>query len=800
MKRDQKLRQYAICTAICLLLTFMLMPAATVMADPPTVGIYNENKDATYTSLEEAISAAHKGDTLAVYGTVKVPGDTGDSAVISIDKDITLVAGGTSAKLEGSRPDESSRPQASLLKLTNGASLTLGSGEGSPELLMEKIHLNVEKGNLQFQDGVHLRSNAAGADLGLTSTESLSIVSISGSSSSASFTGGTIENLEPVDHNNFHNDYLVTISGGAQVNTISGGSYKGAYISFNVYGAGTKVANISGGTFENSPASRQSEPAFKLWDHARIDKISGGTFTSHRFGALQLESGATVGTISAGTFTNELDTVGSIGSGSNANPFFSGLVLYNRYWGLAAATDPVRVGEISGGSFSGINGLLCVGDQPEQQAEIGSISGGSFSGEDAGLYITQNSSADLLSGNITATGDDNGLTCFGKINKITGGTYKGTNNHGLFLGNLTPKGGGYVNFVGKVDEISGGTFIGNSCALKSNAEINTISGGYFEGGEHAVYCQDYLIWEDKNNEKKQTQTPGKIEKIDGGAFHSKGQDCIFLDKQTGGLPNVNLESGLSTTQPRFGKARFYAPEGQKIFNDESLVTFPSYQHPQTSETLKYFISDPSDTKYDVAEDTERGYRFLRQLLTLSYDINLAENSESQIALYAKPGDTPTLWTSMPEGVQIPKNMEFLSWNTKKDGSGSSYALGAVIPPMYQDMIFYAQWKKNTPPTETTKPSQSTEPSESATEPSATPAPGIWVPSYSHEKYEETATLGQNQVQISTIAPSNQNLPTAAQQQEKAKMLPKTGTAADTAPLGLLFLAAALLLSLKRRQG
>lgn len=715
MKRDLKLRQYAICTAICLLLTFMLMPATSVMAEPPAEGIYNAQTETTYTSLEDAISNATSGDTLKVYGTVKVPGDTGDTATISIDKNITLVAGGDSAKLEGSRPDESSTPMASLLKLTNDASLTLGR-EGTPELLMEKIHLKVDAGKLQFQDGVHLRSNAKASDPGLTSTEALSIVSISGSSSSASFTGGTIENPEQSNNNNFHNNYLVSISGGAKVDTISGGSYKGAYISFNVYGAGTKVANISGGTFENSRASGQSEPAFKLWDHARIESISGGTFTSYRFGALQLESGATVGTISGGTFKNPLDPLFPFPRDFDKD-FASGLVLYSRLYSgdtsyvFAGDKDPVRVDTISGGTFSGANGLFCIGDKPEHKAQIGTISGGSFSGDDAGIQFNQSSSAEFLKGKITATGKRFGLLSFGKINEISGGLYKGKEYDGLSLQDWSLSQSGNKDSKGSIDTISGGSFIGDRNGLLCAGKIKMISGGYFEGERYAVHYRDYVM--------SGVKAEAELEKIDGGAFRSKGRECIYLDKRMGALPNINLESGLSDTQPPFGKARFYAPNEKDIFKDERLVNFPTYKHKGTGETLTYFISDSSDTKDDVPEDPKSGYRFLRRLLMMSYDINLDENSEPQIALYAKPGDTPTLWTSMPEGVQIPENMEFLSWNTKKDGSGSSYAPGAVIPPMYQDMIFYAQWKKNTPPTETTKPSQSTEPSATATEPSAT---------------------------------------------------------------------------------
>ena len=269
-----------------------------------------------------------------------------------------------------------------------------------------------------YPDGARINSNLS-CDSNKFPKVNNSIVGISGKESSAEFKGGVVENPATGATAAFKNDTIVTIQDEAQVSEISGGTYKGTRVAFNVSDENTKITKITGGTFEQSDWTGLSYPCFKIENKARVDSISGGTFTSYHFGAVQLESGASIGEISAGTFTS-LYPKAHATMYSGAIPFCSGLVLYGRN-----GSSPVVVDKITGGTFTGTNGILSVGSDPKQMAKIQSITGGNFSSIDgetgnAGLYFTQNSEVGEISGNVVATGRNVGIWNAGTIKKISG--------------------------------------------------------------------------------------------------------------------------------------------------------------------------------------------------------------------------------------------------------------------------------------------------------------------------------------------------------------------------------------------
>ncbi|WP_162272149.1 InlB B-repeat-containing protein [Murdochiella vaginalis] len=628
---------------------------------------------AYYPTLEEALSNAADDDTLTVTGDVAVTKN------LILNKSITLVAGQGGGKLFTSGLNDGTMDIAAALILDEAdKTLTLGNGSSSPVLTLEDVHLKIAKGHLQMQDGVYITSNRSSSALS-NAMEDLSIVVIAGSQSSATFEGGTVENPYQTDENGFNNHYIVTVSDGAKVDNISGGTYSGAYIAFNVKGEGTEITTISGGAFSNSKASRQSEPCFKLFKKAKIGAITGGTFTAHRFGALQLESDAQVDVIAGGTFTNPVDT--PFAQSSGALPYFSGLVLYGRN-----GSGSVTVHKITGGTFSGENGLLAVGDKPELMAKIGEISGGDFIGKGyAGLYFSQNTQVGTLSGKVISKGERSGIWNAGTIDKIEGGKYSGTDENGITnyaeLGNST--------FKGHIQTICGGSFIGDKSGMYNSGLVDSISNGTFEGArKSALRCDN-------------PADQGNLNRIQNGVFITKSTlPCITL------VNKLELEPGLTDS---IGKARFHT-KGKQVFNKDKLVTFPTYTYTAPDGTTAqemYFISDPTDTKQDVAAYSNETFRFLRQMITVAYNFNMKGNSTSKVDQASKtPLTNVTLWKDATQLGATPKGYSFLNWNTAADGTGTTYAGEATLATVDAPIVLYAQWKTlPKPPTPTPTPTK-----------------------------------------------------------------------------------------------
>ena len=420
--------------------------------DPQGGGSITIKGSATsYTSLEAALDAASDNSILEVSGNVII------DKPVEIKKSVTLVAAATGGSLSTSKESrtgtQSKSAVALYLHVNSGKSLTLGDGNNKRELLFDEVNLQITNGKLIFKDGVKISSTLCSKSTGKSA-----IVEISGKDAKASFEGGTIVN--PVkDYGTSNNSVAVTVEKGAQVEKISGGSYMSWGSAWTVGGKDTNIKEISGGTFLNSQDSGLSVPCFFLMYGASIDKISGGNFRAYSRGALELQSDAHVGEISGGTFKNLYDTNKKPSAGSGAQPYYAGLTLYGREGQSVTSVD-----KISGGTFVGVNGVLAVGNSPQLKVKIGSITGGTFSSIDnqdgnVGLYFTQNSEVDEISGNVVATGRNIRLWNAGTIQKILSGSFTGKEVDGLQNIDMSETSQSWAtNFKGHITEIAGGTF------------------------------------------------------------------------------------------------------------------------------------------------------------------------------------------------------------------------------------------------------------------------------------------------------------------------------------------------------
>lgn len=633
------------------------MPVATV----GTITI--EGDTTTYNNLQAAIDAATDNAIICISGSI-------DIAIpkITVNKSITLTASSTGAVLTSSNNNSSIINRNTVIEVNNGASLTIKSGSDNDDnFQLKDIHILVKKGKLALLGG-HFISNT------ITYPEAPAIINITGAESSATFAGGTVEN--PCDnYGNFNNYHSVKISNGAKVDKISGGKYLGAYhCAILVEDAGSEIGEITGGHFEHSFYARQSEPNVKVHKQGKICTISGGNFYAHRFGALQLESGGRVDTITGGVFEHKLDVKDENGklwgfnNGSGADPYFSGLVLYGRF----GANLETSVGTISGGTFSGFNGVLTVGDLPSQMCKIESITGGTFSGSfNSGLYFTQNSEIGKLAGNIVAKGKACGIWNAGTIKEISNGTFIGQENDGLQnvdFSQLTQITWG-KNFKGNIEKITGGSFQGAKSGITNAGHLEEITGGTFAGQNSAISCS--------NRTKK-----GTFAKLSGGNFYAeKGQACISLVAELQLEPDLNAE---------IGQGRFFAPVDKPIFNDEAKVKYPSYQKADGSQA-KYFMSTSNDTKKDVASYPSIGFRYLRKGYKLAYIFNLNGDNTQITNDEIQPNSPVTLWQDVQQFNKPTNGATFKNWNTQADGKGTNYQGGSTIASLTSDLSLYAIW-------------------------------------------------------------------------------------------------------------
>ena len=604
-----------------------------------------QGSEKNYATLEDALKEAKDGAVLEVHGKVELHND------VPINKSITLKAGSQGAMLSTDKVHRtgtaSKSAEALSLQVDSGKTLTLGDGTTS-ELLLDEVHVYVTKGKLVLQDGARINSNLS-CDSNKFPKVNNSIVGISGKESSAEFKGGVVENPATGDTAAFKNDTIVTIQDKAQISEISGGTYKGTRVVFNVSDENTKITKITGGTFEQSDWTGVSSPCFKIENKARVDSISGGTFTSYHFGAVQLESGASIGEISAGTFTS-LYPKAHATMYNGAIPYCSGLVLYGRN-----GSSPVVVDKITGGTFTGTNGILSVGNEPKLMAKIQSITGGNFSSIDgetgnAGLYFTQNSEVGEISGNVVATGRNVGIWNAGTIKKISGGTYTGQNFDGLKNVDYSQM-KERPHFKGHIEEITGGSFKGKEHGLMNAGVVDTISGGIFDGETNAIACS--------SKTKK-----GQLSTIKGGAFYAKKGTAIVL------VSPLILEPDLGKQNEAIGVGRYYASAGKAIFNDESKVTYPSYTNKGAKEPYK--MSDASDGQKDVASYPDTAFRYLKgPNLAVTFMNDGQTYATVQVEIGKSINSDSLADQKMPANASKDGYL-FKEWNTQADGKGTTF--------------------------------------------------------------------------------------------------------------------------------
>jgi len=523
--------------------------AATLFVSPSIVSNDTAPRvdGATYATLQGAINAAQDNDMIAVTEDINL------SSAISIMKDITLLASGGNYKVTlGINAN---------FRVQDGFDLTLGGGSDTEVLTLsgpQRTIITVANGNIEINNGAKL----------LATGPRNMVLDLYDPKASGKITGGHLESSGSI---------AISMTNGARLEEISGGTIIGKTHSLYMYDEDTKINLISGGTFRNLAASPERWANVQVDGKAQIGEISNGDFFAEQeIAALRLLRGGTIGKISGGRFICAYTKL-------TAN-------YYGRGIDIVALGDPSGIGEISGGTFDGEIGVLLL----EDGAFINKISGGTFLGGEAGLQNDIGGTIDIIS-NAIITSTNVGLLNVGTINEI--GSNTEITGDSIALWNYASN---HPNAIIKL--ISGGKFTSVSAsgeAFLNETTVNMISGGIFIGGFHAI-----------NSTTLSSTSPAKIDTISGGVFYAQTTgDPSFV---TINLANpLILEPFLLTNK---GKARFWGNEGS-IFNDEALVIYPA----------DYRMSTATETISDIVGV---GFKYLTKSL---YTVNFNSNGGSAVA-------------------------------------------------------------------------------------------------------------------------------------------------------------------------
>lgn len=612
-KRGGRLASISIC--LMLLLSLFACPATVYAA--PTDQVYNATADVSYETLAEAIAAAQAGDVIEVHG------DTTETAVITIAQDVTVIAGA------GKSPTVNAVDAKPLFSIQSGAKVTFGNGNASDSVHFVSDHSLVScSGEMTLQDGATFTSGAKNGTMRVSGTGS----KFSGLGGSITCTGNPGESISGV---------AIYLENNATA-SFSGGTYTGEGAAVEAM-TGTIVTEISGGSFvalnSTKVKSNSSRGAFYVFQNARIETISGGTFTGHNNGdGLTVMSGGSIGTISGGRF----EALPNKNMEKYAYYHATGL-----WVNFDAAT--LAIGSITGGEFTGNIGLLTY-------KNITSVTGGTFTGPSVGMQVEKGVTVTGISGGTFKSSRGYAIHNVGTINSISNATIVSAGDYAFWNNGDNSSGA-------TIGEIASGTTIVSPkrTGIINSGMISTISGGNILGARFGI---------------ENSGAAAKIPLITGGVFYGGQSFAISFANAS------SVELGLTTEFK--GNARYWGGGGT-VFDttqETDLVTYPAGYHMSTNTEA---VSGITDQTIEGLNLTGVNFKYLTYDVALSYDANGGTGTAIE-AETVEVGSEVTV----ADNTFTNAGYAFNGWNTAPDGSGTEYAEGDVFE-LEEDMILYAQW-------------------------------------------------------------------------------------------------------------
>lgn len=733
------------------LLMSLVSPSATAVfaLDKP---VHNTRSNTYYDTLHEALADTN----LADGDTIAIEGDVAETHYSVITKNISVVAGNGSYKITGSA-STGQQETNSLFIVKNGGSLTLGDGNANNILTVSNGATVVySKGTTTLKDGAAVVSDSNNP-IWVTG-EGSSFVGKGGSSTSNNHSSNSatglrldVDSSSTISGGTYTGDYAgVFVTG--HIDEISGGSFigvgRGLLLQKNTgngseedaTGPGT-IGTISGGFFQGGT------DGLTLQYRGTIDKITGGTFTNpstndyayatglHMYSDNSYATKPRINSISGGKFS---------GVSSNSSPYSIGLWITQG-----------NISEISGGEFSG---TVAVHMDKDKSAVIGTISNGTFSGTKNGIangaeidYITGGSfiggtSSGVVNNYSTAVmqtisggyfeGGNYGFTNAGTMTSITGGTFYGKKVNAIrLLGTDT------------VDIEPGLTDPDGYIDFRTNDNTSVEEDPIFTGEDLAVFPEGYhmslsqrdgandlqyryltkytLTFDTQGGESIESKTITDASAADpaSGLFAAKaGSEFVkwqykdesgTLKDYASTMSFTDIANGADTaTLYAVWKENTYTVQfdtnGGSAVDDQSAkyadsdlvknadtakegYTLTGWQYKDADGNLVDY--DSSKKLSDIISEGSSSVRLYAKWTANSYSIMFDNNTglgsmENQKMTY----DTET---KISKNVFTKVGYTFVGWNTKADGTGTSYSNEESVKNLSSgdSITLYAQWKK-----------------------------------------------------------------------------------------------------------
>ena len=426
-----------------------------------------------------------------------------------------------------------------------------------------------------------------------------------------------------------------------------------------------------------------------------------GVYIDH--GTITMEDGVTIQYCNRGLSTNDGKIIISGGKILNC-----GAGLNTQNLTMTGGTITSNSAKYCTGSYDSNNagvGIQLVSDDPKIQSKTGTIniSGGTISACDNYGIITGLAGISGTIKNCNITSNGYGVMLASKDSITVTGSVTISNNtiRGINIGNQATLTLASGNITKNTSSVSGagigvfGTLKMTGGSITNNASNTTTGGG---GG--GVY-----------NNGTFTMSGGSIS-----GNTTKGHGAgVFLDK------NMNMSGAavISTNNDVYENGSTYINVTSALTSSKAAIVTPSsYTLGRTLERASYSGAN-AETIFPKFSLTNKSPYFQRPgnkinssakvkatdvVISRTYAINYKANTTDSVSNLPSAGskywfETATVSASIPQRT----GYTFKSWNTKSDGTGTTYASSASIAAsVNNDLTLYAQWTKDAPKTYTVR--------------------------------------------------------------------------------------------------
>ena len=422
-----------------------------------------------------------------------------------------------------------------------------------------------------------------------------------------------------------------------------------------------------------------------------------GVYIDH--GTITMEDGVTIQYCNRGLSTNDGKIIISGGKILNC-----GAGLNTQNLTMTGGTITSNSAKYCTGSYDSNNagvGIQLVSDDPKIQSKTGTIniSGGTISACDNYGIITGLAGISGTIKNCNITSNGYGIMLASKDSITITGSVTISNNtiRGINIGNQATLTLASGNITKNTSSVSGagigvfGTLKMTGGSITNNASNTTTGGG---GG--GVY-----------NNGTFTMSGGSIS-----GNTTKGHGAgVFLDK------NMNMSGAavISTNNDVYENGSTYINVTSALTSSKAAIVTPSsYTLGRTLERASYSGAN-AETIFPKFSLTNKSPYFQRPgnkinssakvkatdvVISRTYAINYKANTTDSVSNLPSAGskywfEAATVSASIPQRT----GYTFKSWNTKSDGTGTTYASSASIAAsVNNDLTLYAQWTENAPST------------------------------------------------------------------------------------------------------